>query len=214
MIAGILGATGLVGGHILSQLLAHSQYDKVYIFVRKPSNIGNARLQEIVCDFSQLDTIPMPEDIDVLFSALGTTRKKTPDLNEYRHIELGILDYFISQLKGKNLQQVHVVSSIGAGGSSKNFYLKIKTEMEQMVESKQTLMSCIYRPAMIRGERNEKRFTEKIFISVAKIFDFFLSGKAKKYRSIHAAEIAATMIDESLNVRPGHHVIYFHQKNP
>lgn len=211
MIAGILGASGLVGSHILSQLLSQSRCTKIYIFVRKPLAVKHEKVHEFVCDFDKLDSINIPEEIEVIFSALGTTRKKTPNLSEYRHIEVGILQHFIQVLKSKRLKQVHVVSSVGAGGTSKNFYLKIKTEMEHMVENQNVAMSCIYRPAMIRGNRNETRWAERMFIPIARLLDVLLIGTAKKYKSIHAEDIAAQMIQTSLHFKKGHHLIYFHQ---
>ena len=38
-IANVIGASGLVGHELLAQLLDHSEFEKVRIFVRRPSGI-------------------------------------------------------------------------------------------------------------------------------------------------------------------------------
>lgn len=208
----LLGAAGLVGGYLLAQLLDHPAYSAVVVYTRRATGVRHPKLIEFVTDFNDLQKIALPESIDVIFSALGTTRGKTRDLDQYRFIEIGILQFFIERLKSKGLKQVHAVSAIGAGGNSRNFYLRIKTELEDMVRSQEVETSCVYRPSMITGKRQEKRMLEKVAISAAKVLDMFLVGKAKKYKSVSAEIIALTMIEQALNPIPGHRVIYFHDK--
>ena len=72
----LIGATGLVGSHILDQLLKNPIYTKVDIFSRRSLNIKSDKLTEHLIDFN---TIESWKDLivgDDLYSAMGTTIKK------------------------------------------------------------------------------------------------------------------------------------------
>lgn len=47
----LLGASGLIGSHLLLLLLASEAYQEVTILVRRPLNIKHPKLKEILVDF-------------------------------------------------------------------------------------------------------------------------------------------------------------------
>jgi N-acetyl-gamma-glutamylphosphate reductase len=51
----IAGASGLVGGELLSLLLNGQRYERVFSISRRPLGIDHPKLIEIVCDFDRLD---------------------------------------------------------------------------------------------------------------------------------------------------------------
>ena len=71
----VLGATGATGRVLVQQLLEHPAFGSVTIFVRKAPALTHEKLKVHVIDFSKLQTYKNLIDGDVLFSALGTTRK-------------------------------------------------------------------------------------------------------------------------------------------
>ena len=53
----VFGSTGLIGGHILSLLINNNNYNKIKIFVRSsPSNL-NEKVDVILTDFLNLNSI-------------------------------------------------------------------------------------------------------------------------------------------------------------
>ena len=87
-----------------------------------------------------------------------------------------------------------VVTSIGADSKSNNFYLKCKGEVEEMISSLPFQSLSIYRPGLLIGEREEKRFAESIGqIIQPRLIDPLLRGSAKKYRSVKAEDLAYTL---------------------
>jgi len=91
----LFGASGLVGSSLLNQLLDNPAYNKVIIVVRKPLPVQHPKLTMVVGDYSSLPNLKPQLKADEVFIALGTTKKKTPDQNEYYRIDH---DY---QTKGK-----------------------------------------------------------------------------------------------------------------
>ena len=134
----------------------------------------------------------------VIFCCLGSTRDKTPDLNEYRKIDH---DYAVkmAEIGLKNgVEQYHLVSSIGADAGSSTFYTKLKGETEDDVKKIGLNSLHIYRPSVLVGARTESRKLERIAIKLMVLFNPLLIGPLKKYRSIEGKTVAQAMFKQSL----------------
>jgi len=199
----IAGASGLIGGLLLDDLLQCSDYKEVVIIVRKELPIKNQKLKQLVIDFNKLDNYAEEITGDVIFCCLGTTRKKTPDLSVYRKIDH---DYplHLAQIALKNhIDQYHLVSALGANAGSSVFYNKIKGETERDITAIGVKCLQIYRPSLLTGDRKEKRFAERLAMGIFKIIDPLLIGTLKKYRSIPAKTVAEAMYKQSLIKQEG-----------
>jgi uncharacterized protein YbjT (DUF2867 family) len=98
------------------------------------------------------------------------------------------------QAKANGVTRVAVVSSIGADSGSKNYYLRIKGEMEEGVLKSGISRIVIVRPSMLLGERKERRVGEIAGKIVMKTFSPLLAGKLIKFRAIHGRDVARAMI--------------------
>src|ERR1700743_1591365 len=83
----IAGATGLIGSKLLNILLANDEYGHVVSLVRKKTGLAHHKLEEVVVDYDQLDKYEDKISGHTLFCCLGTTKKKTPNLDLYFKIE-------------------------------------------------------------------------------------------------------------------------------
>ena len=74
----IFGSSGLVGGHLLNQLIKDTNYFKIKLFVRSSPEISDPKVEIIKTDFNNLQN--HKEDIkgDDCFFCIGTTKKKFP----------------------------------------------------------------------------------------------------------------------------------------
>ena len=101
----------------------------------------------------------------------------------------------IATLARKNgVKRIAVVSSIGADPASKNYYLRIKGEMEQGILAAGIEKTLIVRPSMLMGERKERRPGEIAGKVVMTVIKPVLSGKLLKFRAIHGRDVARAMI--------------------
>jgi uncharacterized protein YbjT (DUF2867 family) len=190
----LFGASGLVGSHVLSQLISNNNYSKIKLFVRSSIDISDPKIEIIQTDFNNLEN--HREDIkgDDCFFCIGTTKQNSPDKNEYRRVELEVPKQ-IAQIAKSNLVNSFVFVSSGyADPKSSGDYLKFKGEVEEELKRLNFPKLGIVRPSFLLGDRKEKRIGEKIGIFVFKLFSPLFLGPLKKMKPIHSAIVAKGMI--------------------
>ncbi len=195
----VLGSSGLIGSLLLEKLFNHPDYSTIITIVRKPQQINHPKLIEIVTDFNSEINLDDIETIDSIFSCLGTTRKKTPDLDAYHKIEVDIPNQFAKLGIQKGLTKFHYISAIGANTNSSNFYLKMKGEAEETLQKNTIKQLFLYRPSLLIGNRTEYRLAENISAKVFPLINIFLRGNLSKYKSIEAEKVAQSLIENDLH---------------
>jgi len=190
----ILGATGLTGNKLLYKLIEDNRYENIKLFSRsKIENLPN-KVNQYIGSLLNLEQFENNFKADEVFCCIGTTTKKTPDKNLYKQIDYGIPINAAKLSKKHDINTFIVISAIGANKDSRVFYNKIKGKMEQSVLQQKIKNTYILRPSIIAGERNEKRTLEKIGLKIFKLVEPLLIGKLRKYRTIHANNIAQAML--------------------
>ncbi|MBK7312202.1 MAG: NAD(P)H-binding protein [Sphingobacteriaceae bacterium] len=193
----VIGSTGLVGEHLLQLLELDNRFTSVTALVRKPGAIRSTKINYEFFDFDNMNGALLTGD--VLFCALGTTRKKAGSKEAQYKIDL-TYNYEAAKLAKQNGVTVLAhVSSLGANSSSSNFYLQVKGKLEDNLKAIGFDRTIIVRPSFILGDRKEFRLGEKIGIVIMKALAFLMQGPLKKYRGVQAAKIAKCMIEESCN---------------
>jgi len=190
----LFGASGLVGSHVLSQLISNNNYSKIKLFVRSSIDISDPKIEIIQTDFNNLEN--HREDIkgDDCFFCIGTTKKNSPDKNEYQRIELNIPKQVAQIAKSNNIKSYFFISSGYANSKSSGDYLKYKGLVEEEILSLGFSKTGILRPSFILGNRKEFRLGEKIGIIIFKLLNPLFVGPLRKMRSIHSETIAIAMI--------------------
>ena len=83
----LIGANGLIGSNILEFLIQYD-YEEIQLLLRKEISISNTKITQRLVDFDGPETWEDAfEDCSHVFCAIGTTRKKTPNLNDYRKVD-------------------------------------------------------------------------------------------------------------------------------
>src|SRR5258706_8484944 len=80
----IAGASGLIGSHLLTHLLA--DYDRVVVLTRRPLAISNTKLEERSLDATGFARDDGAKDA-ALFITLGTTIKKAGSQQAFREVD-------------------------------------------------------------------------------------------------------------------------------
>ena len=86
----LFGSSGLVGGQVLNRLINDVNYSKVKIFVRSEPRIQSNKLEIIKTNFNDLENFKDYIKGDDCFFCIGTTKKNSPDQDEYRRVELDL----------------------------------------------------------------------------------------------------------------------------
>ena len=190
----LFGASGLVGSHVLNQLISNNSYSKIKLFVRTTINISDPKIEIIQTDFKNLEN--HREDIkgDDCFFCIGTTKKNSPDKNEYKRVELEVPKQVAQIAKSNSVNSFVFISSGYADPKSSGDYLRFKGEVEEELKRLNFSKLGIMRPSFLLGDRKEKRIGEKIGIFVFKLLSPLFVGLLKKMKPIHSATVAKAMI--------------------
>ncbi len=198
----LLGASGLIGSHLLERLLKSEKYSKLTIFVRKKLP-EHPKLNQVITSFETLDYLSEVIDAEVIFCCLGSTKRKTPNQKDYRYVDYDIPLFFAQAGQKNGTRDYHLISAMGANATSLNFYSKMKGELEHSLKALRYQSLHIYRPSLLKGERSEERTMERFAIQVMKLADPLLFGPLKKYRSIDGKDVASAMFNESNKNKKG-----------
>jgi len=191
-IAIVIGATGLVGSHLLKLLLEDDSYGKVKVFHRRSTEVSHPKLEEHIVDFDHIDKWKTELTGDCLFSALGTTIKKAGSKEAQYKIDYSY-QFEVAKAAAENgVSHYALVSSIGANANSKSFYTRIKGELDDAVQHLGFDSVLILRPSFLDGVRNEFRFGERFGIALANVV-CKLPG-LRKYHPIKAETVAQALI--------------------
>lgn len=205
----IVGATGLIGNALLNTLIKEEKVSEIRIFVRRKIDGLPTKVKQIITDFQDLNSLKEEVMGDVLYCCVGTTRKKTPDLNDYRNIDFGINIGMAKLAKENGIPSAHLVSAIGASTASRIFYSKLKGEIELAFRALQFQHSYIYQPSILIGARNESRPMEYLSQKLCPFFDLFMRGSLKDYHSIKATQIARYMCQTLGHEKDGVHMVRY-----
>ncbi len=195
----VLGATGLIGGQLVERLLNDDDFEKVKILVRRPVELANKKLEVQIVNFDNLaDFRAKLGSGDCIFCCIGTTQKQVKgDKAAYRRIDYDIPVNAAKMGKDAGFKKHLLVSSVGANASARNFYLKLKGEVEKAIAEQHFESFHVFRPSMLLGDRKEVRLGELIGKGVINALPFLLTGSLKKYRGINATDVAQAMVAAS-----------------
>ncbi len=199
----VAGATGLVGQELVKQLLADERFEHVTIWIRRPIELQHPKLEQVIVDFDALHQSGKGLTASHAFCCLGTTIKKAGSQSAQYKIDHDYVVAFAQTCFRNGVGSIAVVSSLGADKSTGNFYLRTKGEMEADVSELPFNQVVFVRPSLLLGKRSEFRLGEVISKGVMKAISWLMVGSLKKYKAIEARQVAAGLIRESLNNKPG-----------
>ena len=190
----VIGSTGLVGGYLISTLAKSTSFEKVIALVRRPYFEHYENVEEVVLDFNKKDPFGSLKKADHVFCCLGSTIRKAGSKKEFRFVDFDLPVLFAKWAEQNNCDTFSLVSSIGANSNSKIFYNKIKGEVEEEIRNLSFSKTQIFRPSLILGKRSEFRPGESLGKGVFTLLSPLMVGNLKKYKAIHARDIAQGMV--------------------
>ena len=190
----VFGSTGLIGGHLVNQLIQDNYYTKIKIFVRSQTSINNEKVEVINIDFNNLANHKTEITGDDCFFCIGTTKQNSPDKNDYQKVELDIPKEIAQIAKANSVKSFIFISSIYANPNSSGNYVKFKGLVEEELKRLNFSKLGILRPSFLMGKRKDNRVGEKIGILAFSALSPLLFGPFKKMRPISSENVAKAMI--------------------
>lgn len=199
----LVGATGLVGSHVLRLALS----DERVVSVVAPSRrelLKHPKLRVPIVDFENLPQDASWWQADALVCTLGTTMAKAQSRDAFRRVDH---DYplQVGRLARQHGTLTYVLNSaLGADVASRFFYSRVKGELERDLGTLGFSSLTYVRPGLIGGDRQESRAGESLGVSVLSVLGPVLP---RKWRLNPAGKIAEVLLNAAIHPMPGVHVI-------
>jgi uncharacterized protein YbjT (DUF2867 family) len=199
----LVGATGLVGGHVLQQALADPAVAEVVAPTRKPLT-PQPKLINPVVDFER-----WPEDaewwaVDAVVCTLGTTIRVAGSQAAFYKVDHDhpLEVAYLARRHGARAFALN--SALGADTGSRVFYSRTKGETERDLQAVGYPSLTLVRPGLIGGQRQQSRPLEQLAVNMSKLVQPLLP---KRYRVVPADRIAQHLLQAALAATPGVHVL-------
>lgn len=195
----VVGASGLVGGHVIAKALADDRITRLVAPTRRPL-VAHAKLDNPLVDFDHLPADADWWNVDGVICALGTTRATAGSDEAFRRVDY---DYplAVAQLAHRHgATRFALNSSLGADATSRLLYPRTKGEIEAAITAIGFPSVTIVRPGLIGGDRSEFRAGERIAAVVLGVFGPMLP---RRYRISPADKIADALVEAAVAGRPG-----------
>jgi uncharacterized protein YbjT (DUF2867 family) len=195
MKAVLIGATGLIGGDLLTLLLNDERYNKVVALTRKPLK-PDSKLENHLIKFDVMEEYSNLCVGDHFYCALGTTIKQAGSKEYFYRVDYSYVYEFAKIAKHNLAERFLLVSSQGANASSSIYYPKVKGKIEGAVKELGLVSTSIFRPSLLLGDRKEYRRGEEFWKKMMSVISFLVP---LKYKPIHASVVASAMIEAAFN---------------
>lgn len=205
-IAILFGASGLVGGYCLEELLKHEAYHLIVSLGRNNLPIQHPKLKQYVVGFDALDDYQSLIRGNDVFLCLGTSRIKVGKEGLVRvNFEYAFTAAKIAALNGAN--QLLLMSAVGADKESYFFYNKVKGALEDVVCKLPYWSVHIFQPFYLMGDRTESGVGEQIGATLSNLFTKIGGAKVLgKYAPVEAKSVARSMVKAAQQIKRGTHI--------
>ena len=203
----IAGATGLVGGFLLRELLDSGLFEKVIIIGRNSVGYTHPKLVERLVIFNNLERSDSVFKVDAVFCCLGTTLREAGSREKFRLVDFEYCHRIASLAREQSVPEFHILSSLGADPESSFYYSKVKGEIEQAVRQLGFRRMFIYRLSLLLGRRARVRPLEALATVLAGAMSPFLIRGLRKYRPVRAEAVARAMLYKSSEDIDGEHIV-------
>ena len=210
----LAGSTGFLGNNILKEL----GFNKSLTLALGRREIPNLpdKSQELLINFENLDQLSL-SNINHVYLSLGYPL--------IYHNVMGLMsaslkkDFFLVDFtyqleiakiaKKAGAKNISLISAVAADSNSWNYYLKTKGMLEEEIIKLGFESTNIFQPGHLTG--NKFRLDIVLADAISIIFDPFLFGPLKKFRSIPAKKLSVAVVKNSLQAKVG--VNYFDYKD-
>jgi uncharacterized protein YbjT (DUF2867 family) len=198
----LIGATGLVGRLLLPRLAAAGH--EVHALQRHAAADSPVGATVHVAEAEEWPALVTQLAPEAAVSALGTTMRRAGSEAAFAAVDRDMVLDFAAAARAAGASRFATVSSAGADPASRNFYLRLKGEVEQALRALAYPRLDIFRPGLLRGPRgNDRRLGERIGIAVSPLVNLLLRGPLGRYAAIDATQVATAICDSMRDRAPG-----------
>ncbi|CAG8219166.1 unnamed protein product [Penicillium salamii] len=160
----LVGATGMVGSHILNSLIANPAVTRVDTISRRTPPVASGSPPAKLTNFVSTDTTTWASQLSslsptpsIFISAFATTKAAAGGFENQYKIEHGLNVELAKAAREAGSKVYVLISSSGANKDSNIAYTRMKGEIEEDIKALGFERMVILRPGLIAGTREESR---------------------------------------------------------
>ena len=201
----LVGATGLIGRTILETAVGQPSVHVIAISRREMKLPEGGKMEMVIADPAEWGEVLGVVQPSVLINALGTTWKRAGrDEDAFRAVDQHLVLSTAKAAVEAGAERMVSISSVGADPRTKNFYLRVKGEVERDLKQMDFKRIDIFRPGLLKGPREkDMRLGEGLAKLASPLVDPLLGGTMRKFRSIEAGTVAEGALELSLRKAAG-----------
>ena len=189
----VFGASGLTGGYFLKEIKDRGKEFHLFnreLIENEPKENQTLFSSENIPEFPEAKTLVICIGYPLDFLELIFMPKEKKQI--FTSVDLDLVVEVAKKAYKNNIQNILVISAVGANKSSPNFYLKTKGAMEEEIRKIGFNTIIFARPGHLLGPRDISRVDVfvKLIEFFGKIFSFMYVGPLKKYKNISAKTVA------------------------
>lgn len=196
----------MVGSYLLDKLLKSDNYHKVLVLSRSMLSTHDKMEVILLNNFDKMAEVSDQLKADDIFCCIGTTIAKAKSKESFKKVDYDYPLALAEITSNNNAQKFILVSALGADKKSSIYYNQVKGQLEEAIWHQDFQEIHILRPSLLLGPREEKRVGEDAAKTFYKIFNFIFEGPFRKYKAIHAEQVAKAMLQFAHNPNPGKHI--------
>ena len=196
----LLGATGLVGSHVLTQALADREVTRLTAPVRRALP-AHERVDAPIVDFERIADWPgQLFPADAVICCLGSTMKQAGSRERFHRIDHDYVIEIACRAREAGTPAFVLNSAVGADPRSAFFYNRVKGETERDVAALGFASTVMVRPGLLGGERTESRPLERAGMALLGAIALVLP---RGWRINPAENVARAMLSAAKSQPPG-----------
>ena len=211
----LAGASGLVGGHILN-ILDDGNSELTLLLRNKLQE--KKHLKQIVTDFDNFNQLNEKDEINEVYIAIGKKLSifdliylKKEKRKDFKKVDFDYIKNIAIYAKKLGAKSIGLISAIGANDKSRNVYLNTKERIEKEIIAMGFEKVVIARPSHLLGKRKNEQisFLISVFENITNVLGYLMIGPLKKYRNVHASNVATSLVSKMNNADSGIHILDF-----
>jgi len=193
----LVGATGLVGRKIIARGRDIPGRPLVALARKELQLPRGARMELVLAPVEEWVRSLALIGPNTVICALGTTQAKSGKAG-LTAVDRDLVENIADSARKVGTDHFVHISSVGAQIGSRHDYLDIKGQAEQRLRKIGFRRLDILRPGLLLGQRwNDDRPAESVARFFSPAVNLLMNGAWRRYRSIHARDVAAAAIQAS-----------------
>ena len=199
----LVGATGLVGRHVLDLALGDPRVSTVVAPTRRLLP-AHPKLSNPQIDFDNLPTDAGWWQADAVVCTLGTTMRTAGSRAAFRRVDYDYPMAVARLVRAKGTPTYVLNSATGADTASRFFYNRIKGDLERDLAGVGFESLTYVRPGVIGGQREEFRLGERAMVLTLTLMGPLMP---RRWRLNPAQCIAQALLESAINPTTGVHLV-------